>query len=70
MSTFYRCNLCGKNMDTYDVRMGARMKYVSNFGSRFDGEPIRIDFCQKCADALIEKCKLPPFIEDSEFEED
>ena len=63
-----RCNMCGKDFNTYDEQEGFGFDYAIGYGSHFDGDNIRADFCCECFDSILldlnSKCKvrfLPSF---------
>ena len=70
----FHCTLCGKPFDFWDVQEGLGFKYWMGFGSKYDGEHIRLSLCIQCFDSLIDelapKCVESPFISGKEFAED
>ncbi len=60
------CTVCGEPFTFWDVQESLGMEYFMGFGSRHDGDHIKIDFCINCFDNLIDelakKCKISPFV--------
>lgn len=48
-----RCNMCGKEFNTYDHNEAFGFDYLIGYGSRFDGESVRADFCCECFDRIL-----------------
>lgn len=55
-----KCNKCGKDMDKYDRYLDFSIRKRLGYGSRYDGDFVRIDLCCDCVDTLIESCKIDP----------
>lgn len=70
----FHCTLCGKPFDFWDVQESLGMEYSMGFGSKYDGRHIKIRFCIKCFDSLIEKIasasKESPFLDSPYYDED
>ncbi len=70
----FHCTLCGKPFDFWDVQEGLGFKYWMGFGSKYDGEHIKMSFCIRCFDELIDelapKCVDSPFISGMEYASD
>lgn len=64
-----KCNLCGSEFDMWDEQAGFGIKAHVGWGSKYDGEHIKLDLCCGCFDRVIEfivpLCKINPI---SEFE--
>ena len=70
----FHCTLCGKPFDFWDVQEGLGFKYWMGFGSKYDGEHIKMSLCIQCFDRLIDalapKCVESPFISGEEYASD
>ena len=59
-----KCNLCGKEFDTYDEAQDFSICHNVGYGSAHDCERIRIDLCCECLDKFIDgmaaACKIDP----------
>lgn len=62
MAKYYKCNMCGKAMDEYDLNNGSTIYQRLCYGSKYDGENIAIDLCCNCIDALIDSCSISPIV--------
>ena len=60
--TVTKCNICGRDFDEWDEQEGFRLEYSVGYGSRHDGETIRLDICCDCFDELVDKCKVSPIV--------
>lgn len=60
------CNKCGKELDIWDNQ---ERFYIENnylgYGTKYDGDKLRIDFCCKCMEEIIEQCVISPIIENT-----
>lgn len=54
------CNLCGRKMDEFDVNQHFFMQKIIGYGSKYDGDDLRVRLCSKCMDDLIDKCVISP----------
>lgn len=64
MARVIYCNICGKKFDIYDESSEAFINTEMGYGSKYDGEQVDFDICNKCMDELIDKCKISPIVED------
>lgn len=55
-----RCNVCGKNLDTFDKQSGITVEQNIGYGSVHDGEILNLRICCSCMDSIISSCKIPP----------
>ena len=62
-SKIVRCNLCGKEFDTWDELQNFNLKYSIQYGSTHDGEKIDCNMCCDCFDKLIDTYILPKCVE-------
>jgi len=63
------CNICGKEFDEFDMQEGFGFDYHIGYGSKFDGERIKIVFCCDCFDKIVDEyilpqCQIPPLREE------
>ena len=55
------CNLCGKEMNFWDIQEEFSIKSSSiGYGSKHDGDALELDLCCDCMDELIDRCKINP----------
>lgn len=55
------CNMCGKEFDMWDEQESFGIyNYNVGYGSKYDGDIIRLDLCCECADKIIDACKISP----------
>lgn len=56
------CNICGGQMDYWDVNEDFTIHTYAGYGSRYDGEEIELHVCCDCMGKLIEKCSISPIV--------
>lgn len=56
------CNLCGKELDIFDLNQAFVMNNHIGYGSMHDGDDVSLRLCCDCFDKLIEKCVVSPII--------
>jgi len=49
------CNICGKELNEWDLQENFGFDYNVGYGSKYDGEKIRMRFCCDCFDEIIDK---------------
>ena len=55
------CNKCGKEMDIFDKQEDFTIcKDRLGYGTKFDGEKLKIRLCCDCMEELIDSCKILP----------
>ena len=55
------CNLCGKEMDFWDVQEEFSIQSFNiGYSSKHDGDSLELDLCCDCMDELIDRCKINP----------
>lgn len=64
MAVKHWCNVCGKEMDIFDAQEKLTIHNHMGYGSKHDGEEIRIDFCCECFDKIVDACKISPIAQD------
>ena len=62
-----RCNLCGKELDMWDMQECFAMKRRIGYGSRYDLCRLDIWLCCDCMDKIIDQCAISPV---TDLEED
>lgn len=63
------CNMCGKEMDVYDLQENFSLHSRIGYGSVFDEDKIDIDLCCSCFDKtmkeyIIPNCTITPVTEE------
>lgn len=56
------CNKCGKHMDDFDINMGFSFEKDMGYGSKYDGEKIKLNLCCECVDNIIDILAISPII--------
>ena len=54
------CNMCGKEMDFFDVQEDFSIHTTLGYGTKFDGGYLELDLCCSCMEDVIEHCKIDP----------
>lgn len=61
------CNMCGKEFNMYDEIENRSLCDQFGYGSKYDGDNIRLDLCCNCFDKVIDwivpQCKINPIEE-------
>lgn len=57
------CNVCGKELDPWDVNSGVEIHKTLGYGSLYDGKEVKVKMCCVCFDKLLIKCEVDPFVE-------
>ncbi len=57
------CNLCGKELDFWDVQEDFTLHRHVGYGSGYDGEVIKLRLCCECFDHIVDECKVSPIEE-------
>lgn len=58
------CNVCGRHLDFFDIQQELVIHKLLGYGSKFDGDVIRLRMCCDCFDDLVEACKVSPIDEE------
>ena len=53
------CNLCGKELDFWDVQED----FTLHRHGGYDGEVIKLRLCCECFDHIVDECKVSPIEE-------
>lgn len=61
-----RCNVCGTQLDMWDRANGVTVEEILGYGSRYDLHRVKVRFCHSCFDALLDSCKVSPFVANAE----
>lgn len=60
------CNMCGKELDEWDLQEDFGFDYYIGYGSRHDMEHAHARFCCDCFDRLLDRleteCKVSPIV--------
>jgi len=60
------CNMCGKELDVFDMDNDYSMAKKIGYGSVHDGDDIKLNLCSNCLDNLISMCKITPLIKNED----
>lgn len=61
------CNMCGQLFDDWDEQEDFGFTHRVGYGSKFDLQVLRCDFCCNCFDKLMDeyilpRCKISPIV--------
>ena len=56
----HTCNICGKELDFWDVQEDFTIKRRVGYGSVHDGDDIELHICCGCLDRIVAVCKVSP----------
>ena len=62
LSEFAKCNMCGVIFNIWDMNENNTIEKTLGYGSKYDGEKIKIRLCCNCLDSLIDSCVISPII--------
>lgn len=54
------CNKCGKRLDIFDIQEEFCIESRLGYGTKYDGDYLRLDLCCDCMEELIDSCKINP----------
>lgn len=57
------CNRCGKELDFWDIQEDFTIHKHVGYGSIYDGEVVKLQFCGDCFDEIVAECKVSPIEE-------
>ena len=57
------CNKCGKEFDMWDESESNYIHKKLGYGSRFDGDDLKLHLCCSCLDDIIDSCVVTPIVE-------
>ena len=57
------CNKCGRALDMWDKISGMHVEMELGYGSKYDGDFLHLELCNKCLDELAESCAINPIID-------
>ena len=57
-----RCNICGDELDFWDIDQGFAINTLVGYGSRNDGSHVYLRMCCNCFDDIVTRCKLSPVV--------
>lgn len=60
------CNLCGKELDFFDLQNDFSIHRKIGYGSVHDGDDVHLRLCSDCFDGLVDECDVSPIEEMSE----
>lgn len=60
------CNLCGKELDFFDMQNDLSIHKKIGYGSVHDGDDVHLRLCSDCFDELVDECNVSPIEEMSE----
>lgn len=58
------CNMCGREMDTFDLEEDFGIHTRLGYGTKYDGCWLELDLCCHCMELLIEECEISPIVEE------
>lgn len=57
------CNICGQRLDFFDEQQELTIHKRLEYGSRYDGDIVRLRMCCDCFDNLVDNCAVSPIEE-------
>ena len=63
------CNICGRELDPFDLQQEFIIHRKIEYGSIHDGDIVDLQLCCDCFDDLVDECKISPIIEVSDNDE-
>lgn len=62
MTNAITCNMCGKELDIWDVQEAFSIERRLGYGTKYDGDKLRLDLCCDCMEKIIDECKISPIV--------
>ena len=59
------CNKCGKPFDIWDTQEDFSIDKHMGYGTKYDGDYLKLSLCCDCMEKLIEDCVVSPVIENT-----
>ena len=60
------CNLCGKELDFFDLQNDFSIHRKIGYGSVHDGDGVHLRLCSDCFDEIVDECNVSPIEEMSD----
>ena len=57
------CNMCGKELDFFDLQQDFTIHKQVCYGSIHDGDHVNLQLCCECFDKAVADCKVSPIEE-------
>lgn len=57
------CNMCGKELDIWDIQENFSIRGRFGYGTKYDGSDYDLDLCCGCMEKLIDECVISPIID-------
>ena len=54
------CNKCGKELDLWDTQENFYIERSLGYGTKYDGDKLKIHLCCDCMEKLIDECVVSP----------
>lgn len=59
------CNRCGKRLDIWDIQENFSINTQMGYGTKYDGDSLKLNLCCSCMEKLIDECIISPIIENT-----
>lgn len=59
------CNKCGKEFDLWDAQEDFTIEGVLGYGTKYDGDKLKIHLCCDCMEKLIDECVVSPIFDNT-----
>ena len=70
--SIHACNMCGKQLDEWDIQEKFGFDYYIGYGSKHDMEHAKARFCCDCFDRILDRligeCKISPIVGELKLE--
>ena len=63
--THKKCNMCGRDLDFWDLQEDFSIKRECGYGTIFDGDSLFLRMCCSCMEKLVESCVVSPVEENT-----
>lgn len=58
------CNVCGKELDLWDKQEDFTIHKNLGYGTKYDGDILKLKICCECMNHIVETCAQSPIITD------
>lgn len=58
------CNICGSELDEWDLQEDFTLHKHVGYGSKYDLSEVKLHICCRCFDNIVDQCMITPIVRD------